>query len=128
MRRTVKGTIQRILAHGCVICGMVIVTFQILDWYNPYMNFLGLNVSTVLMIAFCLLSLLQSAVMIFCEPKLSDLFPKRKIEKRHHLKSSKTHPHVQYQSCPKGERFLPHQLSFIHTGIQENIKSNLARR
>ena len=41
MRRTVKGTIQRILAHGCVICGMVIVTFQILDWYNPYMDFLG---------------------------------------------------------------------------------------
>ena len=80
------------------------------------------------MIAFCLLSLLQSAVMIFCEPNLSDLFPKRKIEKKQHLKSSKTHPHVQYQSCPKGERFLPHQLSFIHTGIQENIKSNLARR
>ena len=43
-------------------------------------------------------------------------FCKRKIEKRHHLKSSKTHPHVQYQSCPKGERFLPHHLSFIHTG------------
>lgn len=41
MRRTVKGTIQRILAHGCVICGMVIVTFQILDWYNPLYGFPG---------------------------------------------------------------------------------------
>ncbi len=120
--------ILKILPHTLIVLALIFIVIEILDWYNPYMNFLGLNVSTVLMIAFCLLSLLQSAVMIFCEPKLSDLFPKRKIEKRHHLKSSKTHPHVQYQSCPKGERFLPHQLSFIHTGIQENIKSNLARR
>ena len=53
MRRTVKGTIQRILAHGCVICGMVIVTFQILDWYNPYMDFLGHAGAVLSLLCFC---------------------------------------------------------------------------
>ncbi len=70
--------ILKILPHTLIVLALIFIVIEILDWYNPYMNFLGLNVSTVLMIAFCLLSLLQSAVMIFCEPKLSDLFPNKK--------------------------------------------------
>lgn len=40
MRRTIKR-LRRISAHINIICGMVVLTFQILDWYNPYMDFLG---------------------------------------------------------------------------------------
>ena len=50
-----------LLAHGGIILSLLFFVFEILDWYNPYMNFLGLKVSTGLMIAFCLLTLVQSA-------------------------------------------------------------------
>ena len=50
-----------LLAHGGIILSLLFFDFEILDWYNPYMNFLGLKVSTGLMIAFCLLTLVQSA-------------------------------------------------------------------
>ncbi len=39
-------------AHGGIILSLLFFVFEILDWYNPYMNFLGLKVSTGLMIAF----------------------------------------------------------------------------
>ena len=42
-----------LLAHGGIILSLLFFVFEILDWYNPYMNFLGLKVSTGLMIAFC---------------------------------------------------------------------------
>ena len=50
-----------LLAHGGIILSLLFFVFEILDWYNPYMNFLGLKVSTGLMIAFSLLTLVQSA-------------------------------------------------------------------
>ena len=50
-----------LLAHGGIILSLLFFVFEILDWYNPYMNFLGLKVSAGLMIAFCLLTLVQSA-------------------------------------------------------------------
>lgn len=62
--------IFKILPHMLIVLALVFVVIEILDWYNPYMNFLGLHVSSILMIVFCLLSLVQSALMIFCERKL----------------------------------------------------------
>ena len=47
-----------LLAHGGIILSLLFFVFEILDWY---MNFLGLKVSAGLMIAFCLLTLVQSA-------------------------------------------------------------------
>ena len=70
--------ILKILPHTLIVLALIFIVIEILDWYNPYMNFLGLKKSTVLMIAFCLLSLLQSAVMIFCVPKVSDKKKKKK--------------------------------------------------
>ena len=35
-----------LLAHGGIILSLLFFVFEILDWYNPYMNFLGLKVST----------------------------------------------------------------------------------
>ena len=53
MRKNRKAAVKRILAHGCVICGMVVVTFQILDWYNPYMDFLGHAKPVLNLLCFC---------------------------------------------------------------------------
>ena len=65
MKRNIRATIQRILAHCCVICGMVIVTFQILDWYNPYMDFLGH--AWIVLNLFCFCSVLSGFLHIFGE-------------------------------------------------------------
>lgn len=60
----------KILSHLLIVLALVFITIEILDWYNPYMNFLGLHISTILMIVFCFLSLLQSVRMISCKERL----------------------------------------------------------
>ncbi|MGI6117297.1 MAG: hypothetical protein ACOYBC_02795 [Bilifractor sp.] len=36
-----KETIRAAMLHIALICGIVILTAGILDWFNPYMNFSG---------------------------------------------------------------------------------------
>ncbi len=82
--------IFKVLPHMLIVLALTFIVMKVLDWYNPYMNFLGLNVSTILMIMFCLLSLVQSARMIFCERKLSELpHKKEKMDKKNHAGSKK---------------------------------------
>ena len=40
-----------LLAHGGIILSLLFFVFEILDWYNPYMNFLGLNVERHFLVA-----------------------------------------------------------------------------
>ncbi len=81
-----------------IVLALIFIVIEILDWYNPYMNFLGLSISTILLIAFCLLSLVQSARMIFCEQKLSEVqYKKVKTDKRNRAGSNKVQPGTQYQ-------------------------------
>ncbi|PKM62504.1 MAG: hypothetical protein CVU97_05025 [Firmicutes bacterium HGW-Firmicutes-21] len=46
-----------------VLAGMFIV-FQILDIYNPTMNFIGNNVTVYLFFAFCVLSIVNSCFLL----------------------------------------------------------------
>lgn len=39
MRR--KKQIEGILLHISVICSLVCMIMKVLDWYNPYMDFIG---------------------------------------------------------------------------------------
>ena len=90
--------IFKIIPHVLIVLALIFIVIEILDWYNPYMNFLGLSISTILLIAFCLLSLVQSARMIFCEQKLSDVqYKKVKTDKRNRAGSNKVQPGTQYQ-------------------------------
>lgn len=90
--------IFRIIPHTLIVLALIFIVIEVLDWYNPYMNFLGLSISTVLMIAFCLLSLVQSARMIFCKQKLSEVqYKKVKMDKRNRAGSKKAQPETQYQ-------------------------------
>lgn len=75
-----------ITAHSSIILALCVVTFEVLDWFNPYMNFLGLPVSTGLLLAFCLLAVLQAVRLLYCESKLEAL--RRELGERR-----KTTPH-----------------------------------
>ena len=37
----VIAAIKGILSNVCVICSMVCIALKVLDWYNPYMDFVG---------------------------------------------------------------------------------------
>ncbi|HIR04867.1 MAG TPA: hypothetical protein IAB28_02745 [Candidatus Copromonas faecavium] len=36
-----KKRIKSILGHICIICGLALMVIQVLDWYNPFMDFMG---------------------------------------------------------------------------------------
>lgn len=61
----------KVLPHLLIVLAAVFIAMEVLDWYNPYMNFLGLRASAALMTAFCCLSFVQSARAILCERRLS---------------------------------------------------------
>ena len=89
--------IFKVIPHMLIVLALIFIVIEILDWYNPYMNFLGLNVSSILMIVFCLLSLVQSARMILCEQKLSELLHKKdKTDKKSRSRSKKAQLEAQY--------------------------------
>lgn len=47
------GKLLKILAgHVCIVCSIVLLAEQILDWYNPFMDFMGH--SRFLVSAFCI--------------------------------------------------------------------------
>ena len=33
--------IKIVAGHACIICGIAILVIQIMDWYNPFMDFMG---------------------------------------------------------------------------------------
>lgn len=33
--------IKKILSHLCIICGITLLVIQVLDWFNPLMDFMG---------------------------------------------------------------------------------------
>ena len=90
----------QIAAHCSIILDLCVVTFEVLDWFNPYMNFLGLPISTGLLLAFCLLAVLQALRTLYCEERLASLRQElgelRKVRPRgkgsKSLKKSARHP------------------------------------
>ncbi len=59
----VKNKIRFVLGNICVVCSIVMVAARILDWYNPYMDFMGHTV--FLLYLLCLSSVLLSLDCIF---------------------------------------------------------------
>lgn len=72
----------QIAAHCSIILALCVVTFEVLDWFNPYMNFLGLPISTGLLLAFCLLAVLQALRTLYCEERLASLRPGRRTSQK----------------------------------------------
>lgn len=63
----------QVTAHCSIILALCMAAFEVLDWFNPYMNFLGLPISTGLLAVFCLLAVLQAIRLLYCENKLDTL-------------------------------------------------------
>lgn len=39
--KTVIKIVREAAVHLCIICGIAFIVIQILDWYNPFMDFMG---------------------------------------------------------------------------------------
>ncbi|MFA9424292.1 MAG: hypothetical protein ACERLG_11990 [Sedimentibacter sp.] len=61
--------IIRILPHGTIILSVMFITFWILDIYNPLMNFVNSSISKVLLLIFCILSLVTSIITVVLDRK-----------------------------------------------------------
>lgn len=59
----IVALLYRIAGHICLICSISVFVIQILDWYNPYMDFMGH--SMFLLYALCISSLWLSLCGIF---------------------------------------------------------------
>lgn len=62
--------IKIIAGHTCIICGISMVVIQILDWFNPFMDFMGH--SMFLLYALCAASVFLGVCEIYLrkpEPK-----------------------------------------------------------
>lgn len=59
--QSVRIVVRTILTHLACICALSMLTFQVLDWYNPYMDFLGTarSVLDVLCVSTILASVLR---------------------------------------------------------------------
>lgn len=69
--------IKLILENICIICSIALLAVCVLDWYNPYMNFLG-N-SLFLLYILCICSVISGGIEIFAGQKVQA----RKTGKRH---------------------------------------------
>lgn len=47
-----------------IILAGIFIVFQILDIYNPTMNFIGNDISIYLMFAFCVISIINAIILI----------------------------------------------------------------
>lgn len=60
-----KGNIfDLILSNSVIVLALCFVTFTVLDWYNPLMNFTANAVSSKLLVLYCILSILLSVKTI----------------------------------------------------------------
>lgn len=63
--------IIRILPHITIILSAMFITFWILDKYNPMMNFITSDLSNVLLLVFCISSLITAILTVALERKKS---------------------------------------------------------
>ena len=55
--------IKMIMGHICIICSLALLVIQILDWYNPFMDFMGH--SMILLYPLCISAAFLGAVELY---------------------------------------------------------------
>lgn len=55
--------IKMIMGHICIICSLALLAVQVLDWYNPFMDFMGH--SMILLYPLCISAVFLGAVEIY---------------------------------------------------------------
>lgn len=62
--------VKNVLPHIVIILAGIFIVFQILDSYNPTMNFVDNSISIKLFYAFCVLSILSAARQVALNRKV----------------------------------------------------------
>jgi hypothetical protein len=57
-------TLRNILYNLNIILAGIFIIFQILDMYNPTMNFIGNNITIYLLFAFCIISIANACTLL----------------------------------------------------------------
>ena len=66
------------LSNLVIILSLCFLTFSVLDWYNPMMNFSGNSVSAKLLLLLCVSSILLAfSAMRSCSPGTDQRTPRR---------------------------------------------------
>ena len=66
--------IRTILSHLIIILSLCFLTFAVLDWYNPLMNFSGNTISSKLLLVLCV-SAIALAVLTLLPEKQKPVLP-----------------------------------------------------
>lgn len=70
--------IQGLCIHICIICSLTMIVVQILDWYNPFMDFAGHT--KYVLYTWCAASLIAGLIYIFADKK--SVRVRNRIERR----------------------------------------------
>ncbi len=55
---------RKLIPHICIIISLMMLTFFVVDIYNPGMNFLGNDIFKTLLVVFCVASIVSAAFLI----------------------------------------------------------------
>ncbi|MDW7659423.1 MAG: hypothetical protein SCM11_19825 [Bacillota bacterium] len=61
--------VKRLIPHLCIILSLLMLTFVILDNYNPGMDFVGNSFFKLLLVVFCLAALAAAGLLIAYDRK-----------------------------------------------------------
>ncbi|MDF2486837.1 MAG: hypothetical protein K0R46_3005 [Herbinix sp.] len=61
--------IIRVLPHITIVLSAMFITLWILDQFNPMMNFIDSEISKILLIIFCIFSMITAIVLVAMERK-----------------------------------------------------------
>jgi hypothetical protein len=61
--------VKRLIPHLCIVLSLLMLTFVILDNFNPGMDFVGNSFFKLLLVVFCLASLVAAGLLIAYDRK-----------------------------------------------------------
>ena len=62
--------IKRLIPHICIILSLMMLTFFVVDIFNPGMDFVGNEIFNILLVIFCVASITASGFLIRFNRKL----------------------------------------------------------
>lgn len=61
--------IKKLIPHLCIILSLMMLTFFVVDIYNPGMNFVGNDAFKILLVIYSVATIITSAFMVFSNLK-----------------------------------------------------------
>ncbi|MGI5849976.1 MAG: hypothetical protein ACOX8Q_07925 [Christensenellales bacterium] len=58
--------LRKLIPHICIILSLMMLTFFVVDKFNPGMNFVGNEVFKILLLIYGIATIISSAYLIYC--------------------------------------------------------------